>query len=387
MRVVKTGTFQLPAYFKGIKEVEKQLDSTNSKIISAMSRYGPRNLLEISRRTGIPFTSVYHRVSRLEERSGRISYLIPQVSRLGLVRVLVLVTARAGAEDVVTKALQIPNLWRFVNRCDGAFTHLSAHTVPPRFLAGFRKYLREISHLDLATDLQIITTGDYIPNPRNFRYYDAKIKQWKFEWGRWLRSLRTGAVRKAVEDPEGYPILGDKKDIMIVKELEKNGRRTFADLAPILGITLQGVKYHYDKRLVPSGVVRYFDYDVWPYPVEISAYHEVMLEFTSTAAMNRFFTILEELFFVVGVAKVLRRNTLVARTYIPESQLTNMYDFFSELAKTEQLDSYSSVRLNFAGRLNQTLSYELFDEKNGWTVDLSHNLSQLRKLIRATAFT
>lgn len=70
--------------------------------------------------------------------------------------------------------------------------------------------------------------------------------------------------------------------MLIVKELEKNGRKSFAELAPLLGISLQGVKYHYDKKLVPTGIVNYFGFDVLPYPETVSAYHEILLKFRNS---------------------------------------------------------------------------------------------------------
>jgi hypothetical protein len=111
-----------------------------------------------------------------------------------------------------------------------------------------------------------------------------------------------------------------------------------------------------------------------------------MLEFTSNESMNKFFAILTELFFVLGVAKVVRANALIVRTYIPESQLRNMFSFFSEMAKGGMLKSFSSVRLEFAERETQTLSYELFDEREkGWMFDAGSCLSKLDQLCTVTS--
>lgn len=378
--MVGTETIHLPNYFKGIKEVGKQLDPVNIKILTAMWRFGPRNLLEVSRRTGLPFTSVYHRVAKLEAKSGRVAYVVPQTSRVGMVRVLVLVTATAGSEKLVTTALKIPNLWRFINTCDGTFTHLSAHTVPIKFLKDFRRYIRELSKLGLVHQCKLILTGDHIPNFSEFRYYDPNSQHWTFPWQQWLTIIKKPAPNQRIEDPKGYPLLADKKDLLIIKELEKNGRISFANLAPILGLTLQGVKYHYDKRLIPSGITRYFSFDVYPFPVEVSAVHEIMLEFTSGQAMNKFYSAMNKLFFVHDLAKVLGENALVIRTYIVQTQVPNMFAFFSEMATAGLLRSYSSVRLNLAGRETQTISYELFDDEEGWTFDVCRCLLELRTL-------
>ena len=376
-----TEKVRLADWHKGIREITKQLDQTNIKILSTMWKLGPRNLLEVSRRTGIPFTSVYHRVAKLEEKSKRVVALIPQVSKLGMVRTVVLVTASPGSEERVTAALKIPNLWRSVNRCEGTFTHLSVNVVPVKFLKHFKTYIRGLSERNLITQSKIILTGEYIPNFPDFGYYDSVSNQWTFQWGRWFAALKK-KPSKMIQDPANYNMLADKKDLLIVKELEKNARTSFADIAPLLGISLQGVKYHYDKKLVPTEIVKYFGFDVWPYPEEVSAYHEVLLNFNSSLAMNRFFSLVDELFFVLGVAKVLHQNALLVRTYLLQNQISSMFALLSQMAREGVLESYSSVRQDFTGRDVQTISYELFDDEKGWTFDLKKCLSELSKLAR-----
>lgn len=375
---MRSETVQLPKYFKGIQETEKQLDPLNMKILSAMWKFGPRNLLEVSRRTNLPFTTVYHRVHKLEAKSKRIVYLDPQTNRLGLVRVLVPVTARVGNEELVARALRIPNLWYVINGCEGSFTHLSSHRVPFLSVSDLKRYISYLHMSGLITNFKFIATTDPIPNFPDFRYYVPDRKQWSFQWERWARALRQ-ITPKVIDDPEDYKLDADYRDLLIIKELEKNGRKTFAELAPILGISLQAVKYRYD-RLVSAGIIKYFTFDVWRFPVEISAYHEVMLQFTSKTAMNAFFALVPELMFVYSVAKVLGENSLMVRTYLPQSQVTNMFGFFSELAKAGFLASCSSVRLDFANRQNQTISYELFQDQKGWAFNLDESLSQLSRL-------
>ena len=126
---------------RSIREVFKQLDPTNIKILSTMAKVGPRNLLEVSRLTGIPVTTVYHRIAQIESKSKQVSKLIPNVAKLGMVRVVLLAAAKSGLEDTVTQALRIPNYWRVVERCEGAFTHHSIQTIPVKFLRTFKEYI------------------------------------------------------------------------------------------------------------------------------------------------------------------------------------------------------------------------------------------------------
>ncbi len=377
--MLETEKVHLSEWHRGLREIIKQLDQTNIRILSAMWKFGPRNLLEISRRTGIPFTSVYHRVHKLESKSKRLAILIPPESKLGLMRCAVLVTARSIAEERVTEALKIPNLWRSVNRCEGTFTHFSVQLIPVGSMRQFRIYIKQLLKSNLITDSKIILTGQYVPNFPNFKYYNPALNEWTFPWKSWLTALK-GKPTRILEDPKDYRNVADKSDMLIVKELEQDARKTFADIAPKLGITLQGVKYHYDRRLVASGIVKYFGFDVWPYPEEVSAYHEILLEFTNSLAMNRFYSLLGELFFVLGAAKVLRQNSLLVRTYMLQRQVSSMFSFFSKMTQRGYLKSYSAVRQDFTERTWQTISYELFDEKKGWTFNIDKCLKQLSNI-------
>jgi len=378
---MRTESVNLPRYRKSIRDIEKQFDATNVKVLTAMWRHGPRNLLEVSRRTRIPFTTVYHRVRKLEAKGKRLAYLVPRTSLLGMQRTVVLVSARAGAEELVTDALKIPNLWRCASACEGTFTHLSTHAIPINFLKEYRKYLQRLSALRLITRCTILPTGDYVPNFPNFKYYDPRSTSWVFPWDTWLGTLKKTKPQESLDDPEKYQLLADKKDVLMIRELETNARKTFAELTPLLEMTLQGVKYRYDRRLGPSGLLRPIEYDIYPYPAEISAYHEVMLEFPNKSALDRFYSIRNELFFVHGLAKILRRSAMLARTYIPQSQLSNMFGFFSEMAKAGLLVSYSPVRLTLTGRQTHTIPYELFDSEKGWLFNLSACFNKLSKLV------
>jgi len=370
-------------WHKAIRETARQLDRTNVKILSAMWKSGPRNLLKVSRRTGIPFTSVYHRVAKVEEKTNRIAALVPQVAGLGLVRLAVIVAANPGQEDKVTAALVLPKYCRSVNRCEGPFTHYSVHTIPFKHLKEFRKYVKRLEALKLASKSTLIEMGEYIPNFPDFRYYNPPNNEWTFQWPTWLKGLRKKPTA-TISDPSSYALVADKKDVLIVRELEKNARKSFAELSPILGISLQGVKYHYDKKLVASGIVKHFDFEVPPYPEDLSAHHEMLLNFKNSLDMNRFYSLIPQLFFVVGVSKLLHRNALLIRTYTPQSQVPSLFDFLSEMAREGTVESYHAIRQISVDQGVQTIPYELYIEEEGWSFDLRRYLSELSKLARAT---
>ena len=387
--MMQTGIVELPSYFKGIGEIEKQLDRTNIKILTAMWKYGPRNLLEVSRRTGLPFTSVYHRVAKLEAKSGRIVYLLPETSKLGLIRIVVLVASKPGLEDAVKTALKIPKFWRIINKCEGTFTYLSSHAVPVQLLNDFKEYIQTLEDVGLITQFKLILTGDSVPTFPNFEYYNPDLMQWTFPWGAWFAQIKDREPELEIHDPEEYTNLADEKDMMIIDQLEENARRRLSDLgkAPFMNSSVQVVKYHWDERLVPAGLIDCFAFDVYPYPAEVCSYHQVMLEFTNPAAMNKFFSVARDLFFILTVEKILKSNALLALTYISNSQLASMFTFFSELTTSGILRSFSAVRLDFSGRDTQSIPSELFTDQKGWVADFRKYTAELVTLVSQNTVT
>jgi len=365
---------------KSIREVSKQLDPTNIKILSTMAQLGPRNLLDVARLTGIPFTTVYHRISQIESKSGKMVSLIPNVSKLGMTRLVVLVAAKPGLEDTVTQALRIPNYWRVIERCEGTFTHHSIQTVPVKFLKAFKDYISTMYAMNLIKSFRIIQTSDSYSVFPDFSNYNSAMGEWTFHWDEWLNDLTMKTPTKTIQDQQGDPMSVAKIDVDIISYLEEDGRMNFTDIAKRINASPQSVKYHYDNRLVPSGAVGQFHFDVAPYPVEFSAYHEFMLEFVDSTAMNRFFSLAENLFFVDHVSKALRKTTLIVRTRMINSQVENMFAFFSEMVNVGLLISYSAVRLNLNSRLHQTISCELFDDTEGWKWDVYDVLLELNRL-------
>jgi DNA-binding Lrp family transcriptional regulator len=297
-----------------------------------------------------------------------------------MVRLVVLVASKPGLEDTVTQALRIPNYWRVIERCEGAFTHHSIQTVPIKFLKAFKDYISTMHAMNLIKSFRIIQTSDSYSIFPDFSSYNSASREWTFDWDEWIKELTLGVPKKAIQDQQGEPMSVAKIDVEIISYLEENGRMSFTDISSRINASPQAVKYHYDNRLVPNGVVGQFHFDVAPYPVEFSAHHEFMLEFADGTAMNRFFSLAQRLFFVDHVSKVLRKATLIVRTRMINSQVENMFAFFSEMVNVGVLTSYSAVRLNMISRLHQTISCELFDDAEGWKWDVYNVLLELNRL-------
>ena len=364
---------------KSIREILRQLDQTNIRILSTMAKVGPRNLLEVARLTGLPFTTVYHRIAQIESVAEVVAEIVPNVAKLGMVRIVLLVAAKPGLEEVVTRALRIPNYWRVVQRCEGAFTHHSIQIIPMQFLRQFREYISTMRAMNLIKSFRIIQTGDSRQIFPDFSSYNSCEREWVFDWDGWLNAIKSRWPTETIQDSRDRSVDFEKIDLELAAYLQLNGRMSFMEIAKKINASPSAVKYHYDK-LTKCGVLDSFDFSVTPYPLEVSAIHEFMLEFADADSMNRFFSVAKKMFWVWHVAKALRKNTLLVRTRVMNSQVEKMFTFFSELVECGRLETYSAVRLNIDSRLAQTVSFELYDNDTGWQWDVYKNLLELNKL-------
>ncbi|HZD12379.1 MAG TPA: Lrp/AsnC family transcriptional regulator, partial [Candidatus Binatus sp.] len=107
-------------YFRKIHQTLSLLDANNIRIIRSMKKHGPRNLQLIARDTGIPYPTVFARVSRLEKGGGIFrSWANPNHARIGLSRAMVLVSPMPGKDLLAREALKIPGYWIRIIRSMG----------------------------------------------------------------------------------------------------------------------------------------------------------------------------------------------------------------------------------------------------------------------------
>lgn len=357
------------------------LDETNIRIITLMHKIGPRNLLEVARVAGLPPTSVYDRARKLEEQYGILSIVNLDHSKLGLRKCITLVESNPGLEDFVTEALAIPNYWKTITRCEGGFSHYALHAVPENRSQEFEKYLLETQERGLVRKCEAVWVSDYHYGFPNFQLYDAADCTWMFEWDRWRNSVNEKEHMKAIHDPAHCSIEADRADLVILAELENNARTRFSEMSKNMGITLQAVKYRYDKRILPRGLIKDFVINVIPYPPELSDLYEVLVSFEDEESMNAFFGVSEDMFPILRIVKVLGERELGVRTYTPRNETGQLFGMLSKLARSGLVSDYSAVRIRPETQTRQTISSELFEDEGGWKYDLSRHLDALDAIV------
>ncbi len=355
------------------------LDTENIQIVKTMKRHGPRNLRNLSKEAGLNYPTVYARVNKLEREGVLKTWIHPNFSKIGLAKAMVLMTPQWGSELLMREALKIPGYWLRVTRCIGDCNgYYSLHAVPKSNKQDFEHFLDQVVARGLAANYKLFWLGEtYSPIP-NFDYYNVKDKTWKFDWNGWLKPT-TSTKKPEANMPTGSVDENfDKKDLVILKELEKNARITLADLSKQLSLTLPATKYRFD-RLLKDGFVHDYVINMLPYAPEMSDLLEVRLDFKNERAVGNYASRFVSLPFVLNYTSVLGGNAASLRIFLPHTEIGHFLAFLSSLIRSDVLTGYAYYLLDPMTIQVQTFSYKDYNDA-GWSFENGKYLAALDRL-------
>ena len=369
-------------YLQRINRFVSFLDPGNVKIAAAMKRYGLRNLQLIADKTKIPRPTVHARVSKLEKAGLLRTWIHPNYAKLGLVRAMVLLTTKPGRELLAPEALRIPGYWLRLIRCMGGCNgYYSTHAIPFEKRWDFEQYLEKIVASGIATEYRILWLGEAKSPLPDFGYYDAKKKTWTLDWPKWLEELAAKPLQTQRKD---IVLSGtfDKKDLIILKELVKDGRTKLTQLAHLLEMTVPAVKYRFDN-LARSGFIREYVIDMLPFAPEISDLYEMILDFKTKEGLFHGEKVLATLPIVRTLSRVEGSNSIAVRMYLPRIQSNNLFTLLSVLSRTDVLTGFTYVLLDPMTIRTQTFAYKSYEDRLGWHYDNMEYFEELRKVSSA----
>jgi DNA-binding Lrp family transcriptional regulator len=369
-------------YLEKINRFVSFLDPANVKIVTAMRKYGLRNLQLISDKTNIPRPTVHARVSKLEKEGLLRTWIHPNYAKLGLVRGMAMLTTKPGKELLAPEALRVPGYWLRLIRCMGECNgYYSTHAIPLEKRWDFEQYLEKVVASGIASEYRLLWLGEARSPLPDFRYYDPKKKSWTFDWPGWLEALAAKPGQTQRKNPSA-PVTFDKKDLIILKELVKDGRTKLTHLARLLDMTVPAVKYRFDN-LARSGFIREYVIDMLPFAPEISDLYEMVLDFKSNEGLCHGEKILSSLPMVMTLSRVEGTNSIAVRVYLPRTQMNNLLTMLSALSRTGVLTGFTYVLLDPMTIRTQTFSYEYYEDNTGWQYDNLEYFEKLRKVSSA----
>jgi len=366
-----------------------KLDLIDVKIIEGLGEYGPRNIVEVAKKLGIPRGTLLSRIKRLSSLFYLRMHLSVYHTYLGLKKVVVFAKATPGCEELLFNCMKVNRFYIYLTRCYGMFEGcLGIYVIPQDKCAKFGKFIQEIEKLGVAQNMKLYWSTCFHTVNRTTNWFDGLSEKWTFLWDKWIKEISTEGkdLPYTLIDPDDFPIRADKTDLLILKELEKDATVDLKDIAKTIGTSLQNVHYHYKMHVLKKRLIETFQIGILPFDRTLSDMFFFVFKFGNYEKLAKFALSLLDKPFVGLVGKILGENGLVAQAYLPRLEFRNFVESLSKLARADYLQSYDYIIQDLRpGKWSrETIPYQFFRDR-AWIYNHDEHLRSLRDLVNQTA--
>ena len=368
--------------YKWMLRYLKMLDATNAKILEGLGKHGPRNVFALARSVGLPPTTVNFRMKKLKKEGLLEIRTNLDYSKLGLMKAVLIAESKPGRKKKLQQVIDNLDYWTYTVRCYGKCDgYYAIFAFPEEYKKELEEYLAEATQLKAFSRHIFYCTTNFIEVAPNFDWFDFQSRSWNFQWKRWIEEVENASEKlpRELMDPKSYSIRVDETDVLILKELEKDGTTKFTELAEVANMTPQGVRYRYNKHIVGRGLLTDYEVATLPYPLPTSDLCSFIIDFEKEETLAKFVNSLQEKPFIFSYAKAIGRNSIVVHTYTPKTEFSKFIDSMNRLTEKKLTKSFLYVTLDGASSQRQTISYEFFRE-NQWAYPHEEKLEMLRKV-------
>lgn len=362
--------------------MKKGLDFLDLRILETIGAESPRNLTLVARKLGIKESTLYSRLKRLKP----LIFLNINVYHtfIGLRKVCVIAKAIQGKENLLFECMKANDYWLYVFRCFGEFEGCFAvYAIPPEYEMNFESFIEALELDGVTENTELFwSTCFHTVNPTT-NWYDAESGKWTFPWDSWIEEMEFKEMELpySLEDPATFPQKADHTDIIILKELEKDGTKTLQSIADYLETSLQAVKYHFDKHVVGRRLLESYQVISFPFDREKSDFFVFILMFPHKENLAKFANSLFNKPFARTIGKIHGENGLITQIYLPRSEFRRFVDALSTLINTGFLRSYRYLIQDLRYTSRETIPYQLFT--NGtWRYEHEKYMKKLKSILR-----
>lgn len=363
----------------------KLLDETNASILKAVGEIGARNITLIAKRTRLPITTVRFRLERMKKGGNVLVAANPDLPKLGLAKAFMVADAYLGRQNQLLETLRNTAYWAYIIRCYGKHDGFCSYfAFPATHMKELEKYVRKAKHLQAFSNSQFFWCTNSRVVPPDFSWYDFKERRWKFDWQNWARDVLEASdeLPEQISEPSNYAIMVDKKDLLIIKEMQKDETIGFNKLAEIVGISPQSIGSRYRNHIMKRKLILNYAVDVYPYPLEISDLYLFKIDFADQRCLDKFASACEGKPFVVSYSKVIGKNAILANIYLIKTEFPNFVAVLNRLFVEGLITDFFYVTLDQATYRRQTIYYEYF-ENGRWLYDHSERIEKLQSILEA----
>jgi len=356
----------------------KVLDPINAKIIEGLGEH-PRNLSMLAEKIDLPSSTVAFRLKALIKQGYLTVRAKLNSPQLGLARAAVIADTNRGFSDTLLKVVENVGYWSYIAGCYGKFNGFySLFAFPSAYKHELEDYFEEAKMLGATSNYTLLWTTNIYEVAPNFNWFDFKRKAWNFAWQEWVDEVsRTSDVLpQRLMDPERYKVEVDYLDLLILKELEKDGFRDFTRLSKVVKITPQAVRHRYYQHVIRRNLITGYEVAIFPYPLQVSDLCAFVFNFPSQKALAKFANSLVDKPFVLSYAKVVGKNSLLVHFYVPKTEFSSFMASLNSLTVEEVVQDFFYVSIDVKSFRRQTVAYEFFRDGK-WQYN---HTEELRKL-------
>lgn len=362
----------------------KKLDKIDVKILEGLSLLGVRNLAVIADNLHLPESTVRFRVRRMLSDSILFLHLSPYHTNMGLKKVVLFVEAAPGMEDVLLECLKVNDFWIMLCRIYGPYEGCGGVvTIPKENTEDFNSFLQSLQEAGVARSVEAIWSTCFQCIPFRSRWFNVEEGTWVFNWEEWIHEVETieGELPYTLVEPEDWPIRVDYDDLLIIKELEKDGRASLVDISKTLGIPHERIKYHFYKHVLKRDLIEGYYVETYRFPFPLCELLQFKFEFDDNYRMAKFALSLNDKPFAISLGKVLGENALFSQIYLPKWEFRRFIQALSTLIRRGLLKQYHYVIQDMYQTWRRTIPYEHF-ENGRWNYDSEKHSEELRKILR-----
>lgn len=373
---------ELDIKVRDVYSVWGKLDQLDVKILEALSILGARNLALIAEKIGVPTSTVRFRISRMLSNSYLSIRVRPYHTYLGLKKAFTFVEAKKGFEDVLLEAMRANDFWVFLCRIYGPYEGVGGiWTIPKGNCEDFEAYLKTLIDLDLAEKVEILWSTCLQSIPILSKWFNSNTRNWLIDWSQWMREIEyeEGELPYTLKEPKDWPIKADEVDILILKELEKNGRASLSYISKILGLPRSILKYHYKNHIIKNKLVEGYQIEIYRFPFQISEFLFFKFEFRDNLQSKKFALSLIDKPFVTIIGKVLNENSLITHLILPKWEFRRFIKVLSNLVNRGIIKTYAYYIQDIWQTSKVTIPYEHFKDGQ-WLYDNEVYLERVRRI-------
>lgn len=365
---------------------KNKLHNVDIRILEALALYDPRNQTKLALHLKMPRETLRHRIKRLHTHFSL--YLQGNIyhTNIGLRKAMVLAQSKPGYEELLYHCLKSNDYWLYVSQCLGTPKCLATYGIPAGKEKEFEEFISKLGELDQICYVNFFWSTCIHNVNTTSTWFDNVSEEWTFPWDSWLKEVQTnhGELPYMLKESQGYVQKADWIDIMILKELEKNCTIKLEEIAKMLNISSQRVKYHFENHVIKEQMFEGSQILAEHYKGLSPDTYFFIFTFKNHENFTKFTHSLMNKPFARAMGKVYGKNQLFVRIYLPRQQLRNFIEALSRLVRIGFLETYEYVIEDLARTQRQTISYEFFKD-NKWEYYHKKYLEKLQSTVEQFA--